>query len=392
MLRYLTAGESHGKGLMIIIDGVPSGVKFTADDINEYLSERQKGHGRGARQKIEKDSADIMSGVRFGITTGAPVSVIIWNRDYENWKKILSVESCGSKIAEFNVPRPGHADLSGGIKYDHHDFRNVLERASARETAARVVSGALGRAILREFGIDVFGYVINIGGVLTDDDTGLDINGIKEKISEVNLKYRSDLRFPGIQEAPVIIKKIDAAISDGDTLGGVIKVVTSPLPVGMGDYTQWDKKIDANISRALMSIQAIKGVEFGLGFACAGAPGSKVHDRIFYSKQKGFYRFSDNAGGVEGGMTDGMPLSVKAVMKPISTVRKGLESVNVKTKKGVKTVYERSDVCAVPAASLVAEAAVAFELAGAFLERFGASNMSELKANYANYLKFIKSF
>jgi chorismate synthase len=392
MLRYLTAGESHGKGLVIILDGVPSGVKFTEADITAYLSERQKGFGRGGRQRIERDFADIISGVRFGKTTGSPVSVLIENRDYDNWKRILSIEPAQGQINEFNVPRPGHADLSGGIKYNHHDFRNVLERASARETAARVVAGALGKAILREFGIDVFGYVINIAGVLTDDDTGLDIKSIRKKIGEVNAKYKADLRFPGSSEAPVIIKKIEAATAEGDTLGGVIKVVTSPLPIGLGDYTQWDKKLDAKLAGALMSIQAIKGVEFGLGFACAGAPGSKVHDRISYSKAKGFFRLSNNAGGIEGGMSDGMPLVVKAVMKPISTVRKGMESVNAKSKKKVKTVYERSDVCAVPAASIVAEAVVAFEVASAVVERFGASNMAELKANYSNYLKFIKSY
>ncbi len=392
MLRYMTAGESHGKGLVIIIDGVPSGIKFGEKDINEFLSERQKGFGRGGRQRIESDYAEIISGVRFGKTTGAPVSVMVENRDYKNWEKVLSINEPEGKINEFNVPRPGHADLAGGIKYNHHDFRNVLERASARETAARVIAGALAKAVLREFSIDVFGYVINIAGVLTDDDTGLDIAGIKELIGGVNKKYKADLRFPGMQEAPVIIRKIEAASAEGDTIGGVVKVITSPLPIGLGDYTQWDKKLDASIARSLMSIQAIKGVEFGLGFSSAGVPGSRVHDKILYSKSAGFHRLSNNAGGIEGGMSNGMPIVVKAAMKPISTVKKGIESVNAKTKKKVKTVYERSDICAVPAASIVAEAAVAFEVASAFLERFGASNLTELKSNYANYLRFVKAY
>jgi chorismate synthase len=392
MLRYMTAGESHGKGLIIIIDGVPSGLKFDVSCINPVLAERQKGYGRGGRQKIETDSADIISGVRFGRTTGAPVSVMIKNRDFENWKKILSVSEISGAVGEFNVPRPGHADLSGGVKYAHHDFRNVLERASARETAARVVSGACAKVLLKEIGIDVFGYVINIAGVLTDDDTRMGIDAVKKRISELDKKYGANLRFPGENEIPVIIRKIRAAVEEGETLGGVVKVITSPLPMGLGDYTQWDKKLDAMIARSLMSIQAIKGVEFGLGFACAGTPGSKFHDSIQYSAQKGFYRASNNAGGMEGGMSDGEPLIVKAAMKPISTVRKGIDSVNARSKKRVKTVYERSDICAVPAAAIVAEAAVAFELANAALTKFGGDTVAEFKLNHNNYIKYVKNF
>lgn len=392
MLRYMTAGESHGRGLIIIIDGVPSGLNFSEASINPVLADRQKGYGRGGRQKIETDSAQIISGVRFGLTTGAPVSVLIKNRDFENWEKILSTSKIQGSVPEFNVPRPGHADLTGGIKYGHHDFRNVLERASARETAARVVSGACAKAILKEIGIDVFGYVINIAGVLTDEDTYTGIDVIKKKISVLDKKYKANLRFPGENEIPVIIRKIKAAIEEGETLGGVIKVISSPLPIGLGDYTQWDKKLDAAIARSLMSIQAIKGVEFGLGFACAGTPGSKFHDSIQYSGKKGFYRASNNAGGIEGGMSDGEPLIVKAAMKPISTVRKGIGSVNAKSKKQVKTVYERSDICAVPAASIVAEAAVAYELANAALTKFGGDTIREFKLNHDNYVKYVKQF
>ena len=392
MLRFLTAGESHGKGLVIILDGVPAGVGFTGEIIARDLRERQKGYGRGNRQKIESDCGEIISGVRFGLTTGAPVCVMIKNRDYDNWKEILAVEGSGRGIKEFNVPRPGHADLSGGIKYGHHDFRNVLERASARETAARVVSGSLSRAILKEIGIDVFGYVINIAGVLTDDDSGLDIIGVKSRIEAVNKKYGAELRFPGINEAPVIIRKIEDASREGDTLGGVVKVLTSPLPAGLGDFSQRDKKLDASIAASLMSIQAIKGVEFGLGFNAAGAPGSKVHDRIYHSKARGYYRNSNNAGGIEGGMSNGSPVAVKAVMKPISTVKKGMDSVNVKTRKKTATVYERSDICAVPAASIVAQAAVAFEIANACLVKFGGATMREFVENHSAYMKYVKKY
>ena len=392
MLRFMTAGESHGKGLVIIIDGVPAGLKFSESSINLILADRQKGYGRGGRQKIEADTAEIISGVRFGKTTGAPLSVMIKNKDFENWKKIMSIDEINGEVKEFNVPRPGHADLTGGIKYGHHDFRNVLERASARETAARVVSGACAKAILKEIGIDVFGYVINIAGVLTDEDTHIGINAIKNKIAVLDKKFGAQLRFPGESEIPVIIRKIKDAIAEGETLGGVIKVITSPLPIGLGDYTQWDKKLDANISRSLMSIQAIKGVEFGLGFACAGTPGSKFHDSINYTAKRGFFRSSNNAGGMEGGMSDGEPLIVKAAMKPISTVKKGINSVNAKTKKQVKTVYERSDICAVPAAAIVAEAAVAFEVANAALTKFGGDTVAEFKLNYTNYIKYLKKY
>jgi chorismate synthase len=392
MLRYLTAGESHGKNLVIIIDGVPAGLEFTAGDINTVLAERQKGYGRGKRQAIETDTAEVNSGVRFGRTTGAPISVIIKNRDGENWKNILSVEQVKEKIKEFNVPRPGHADLAGGMKYGQYDFRNVLERASARETAARVVSGVVAKAILKELGIDVFGYVINIAGVLTDEDTGLDIKGVKKKIAALDKTYKADLRFPGKDEIPVIIRKIEGAMKEGETLGGVIKVITSPIPAGLGDFTQWDKKLDAAIARSLMSIQAIKGVEFGLGFNCAGTPGSKVHDRIMHSKKHGFFRATNNAGGIEGGMSNGEPVIVKAVMKPISTVRKGIESVNAKSGKKMMTIYERSDICAVPAASIVAETCVAYELANAALLKFGGDTMREIMENHSNYMKYLKKY
>ncbi|MCE5299904.1 MAG: chorismate synthase [Spirochaetia bacterium] len=392
MLRYMTAGESHGKGLSVIIDGVPSGLELSEDLLEQDLSERQKGYGRGGRQKIESDRAEIISGVRFGKTTGAPVALFIKNRDFENWKKILSAVPVNGAVKEFNVPRPGHADLAGGIKYGHKDFRNVLERASARETASRVAVGAVAKAMLKKFGVDIFGYVSNIAGIVTDEDMGLDIEGIKKKISEVEKKYKASLRFPGVDEAASIIRMIDNAIKEGDTVGGVVKVITSPLPAGLGDYTQWDKKLDARIAMALMSVQAFKGVEFGLGFRCSGIPGSLFHDRIRYKKGTGFIRPTDNAGGLEGGMTNGAPLMVQAAMKPISTVRKGTESVNAKTKNSTVTVYERSDTCAVPAASVVAEAVVAIEVCNAFMEKFGGDRIEETVINLENYAKYLKKY
>jgi chorismate synthase len=390
MIRYLTAGESHGKGLSVIVDGFPSNLEIKKNDIDLYLAERQKGFGRGGRQKIENDKAEIISGIRFGKTTGAPISIFIKNYDYDNWKELLSTEDGFAE--ELNIPRPGHADLAGGIKYGHHDFRNVLERASARETAARVVVGALCKKFLLQFGIDVFGYVVDIGGIDTDVDEGLSIKEIKKKIEIVDNKTGVYLKFPDIKKANLIINKIEKAKKEGDTIGGIVKVITSKLPAGLGDYTQWDKKLDANIAKAIMSIQAFKGIEFGAGFSYSKYFGSEIHDEIFYSKQNGFFRKTNNAGGIEGGMTNGEPIIVKAVVKPISTVLKGLNSVNVRNKKKTKTKYERSDICAVPAASLIAEMALAIEIANAFLNKFGSDDIEFIKENYKNYLKYLKRY
>jgi len=391
MIRYLTAGESHGKGLTVIIDGVPSQLKLAASDIDTFLSERQKGHGRGGRQGIEKDSVEFLAGLRHGYTTGAPLCMFIKNNDFVNWQSILASGFPDTRIPELNVPRPGHADLAGGIKYGHYDFRNVLERASARETAARVAAGAVCAKILGALGMEVFGYVTGIGGI-NAGDCGSTISGIRKKINAVQERFHGDLRFPDPEKAGVIIGKIDVAAIDGDTLGGIIKVLTSGVPAGLGDYTQWDKKLDARIAYALMSIQAIKGVEFGAGFSYADNYGSKMHDGIYYSKSKGFFRETNNAGGIEGGMTNGEQLEVRAVVKPISTVKKGLDSVNARTKKKVKTVYERSDVCAVPAASIIAACVVSIELLAAVLDAAGGASMPLLEKNYSNYLKQVKSY
>jgi chorismate synthase len=391
MIRYMTAGESHGKGLTVIIDGVPSQLKLAAADIDMYLLERQKGYGRGGRQKIEKDKVEFLGGVRHGKTTGAPICMFIKNSDFANWHIMMDSEPVAEKIHALNVPRPGHADLAGGIKYGHYDFRNVLERASARETAARVAAGAVCGKILNGLGIEVFGYVMSIGGIHSGS-CGNTVKEIKKNISAVQEKFHGDLRFPDIEKAGAIISMIDRAASDGDTLGGTVKVIAEGLPAGLGDYTQWDKKIDGRIAAALMSIQAVKGVEFGAGFSYADNYGSKMHDSIYYSGSKGFYRMTNNAGGIEGGMTNGEQMEVQAVLKPISTVKRGLDSVNAGTKKKVKTVYERSDVCAVPAASLIAAAVVSIELLSAVLDAAGGSNMALLEKNYSSYKKQVKSY
>jgi chorismate synthase len=391
MIRYLTAGESHGKGLVIILDGVPANLKISDSDFKAVLSERQKGFGRGGRQKIEADSAEILSGIRHGITTGAPVALLVKNRDFENWKLIMDTSPMAG-IEQLNVPRPGHADLTGGIKYNHRDFRNVLERASARETAARVLAGAVSKKLLAEFGIDVEGFVSSIGGIKTAAAEGKSLVAIRKMTAACEKTTGAGLRYPDAKKAAAIIRKIKAAAKKGDTLGGIIKVVTSRLPVGLGDYTQWDKKLDAAIARGVMSIQAIKGVEIGAGFEYADNPGSAMHDRIYYAAGAGYYRGTNNSGGIEGGMTNGEPLVVTAAMKPISTVRMGLDSVNVLTRKKTKTIYERSDVCAVPAASLVAECVVAVEIANAFLEKFGTDDVALIKSNYKNYLAYLKKY
>ena len=391
MIRYLTAGESHGKGLSTIIDGVPANLKISEDDLNIYLAERQKGFGRGGRQKIEKDTAEIISGVRHGSTTGAPIAVFIKNRDFENWKNIMDVHT-SSVFNELNVPRPGHADLPGGIKYNQKDFRNVLERASARETASRVIVGAIAKKLISQFGIELLGYTTSIGGVSTDADEGASLEEIRKMIEETEKKYQAELRYPDLKKIPVIIKKIKTAAASGDTLGGVIKVITNRIPAGLGDYTQWDKKLDANIAKAVLSIQAIKGVEFGAGFEYAYNTGSDMHDEIYYSKPAGFYRQTNNAGGIEGGMSNGEPIVLSAVMKPISTIKKGLYSIDAKTKKRVKTIYERSDVCAVPAASIVAECVVAVELANVVIEKFGGDDLSRMKNNHKNYISYLGKY
>ncbi len=391
MIRYMTAGESHGKGLVAIIDGVPSQLELSADDIDIFLAGRQKGYGRGGRQKIESDKVEIISGVRHGRTIGSPIALLIKNRDFVSWRDMMSCEPVKMPVKEFVVPRPGHADLSGGMKYGHYDLRNVLERASARETAARVAAGAVCIKALAALGVRVLGYVTSIGGIKAEDPV-LPIMKIEERMRAVQKKVPGDLRVADAKAAVKMIKKIDIAAAAGDTLGGTVKVLAEGLPAGLGDYTQWDKKLDARIAAALMSIQAFKAVGFGAGFSYAGSYGSKIHDAIYYSRLRGYYRKTNNAGGIEGGMTNGMPIDVSAAVKPISTVKKGVQSVDCRARKPSRTVYERSDVCAVPAASVIAASVVSIEFLSAVLETAGGSSMGLVSKNFENYKKYVKKY
>lgn len=342
MLRYLTAGESHGKALVAILEGCPADLPLTPNDINWELAERQKGYGRGPRMKIEGDQAEIIAGVRNGKTIGSPIAVLIPNQSTEFFEKSIS------------QLRPGHADLAGAIKYNQKDIRNILERSSARETAARVAIGSIARKLLDEFQVKITNRVVSIGGAT---------------------------------EETAWKKLIDQAKEKGDTLGGVFEITVTGVSAGLGSYSQWDKRLNGNLARAIMSIPAVKGIEIGLGFEAANWPGSKVHDEIYYEKGKGFYHKTNNAGGIEGGITNGEPIIIRAAMKPISTLKTPLNSVDIITKKSSPAYIERSDVCAVEAAAVIGEAVVALELANAFIEKFGGDSLPEIKDNFASYQK-----
>ncbi|MBI5599524.1 MAG: chorismate synthase [Deltaproteobacteria bacterium] len=395
-MRYLTAGESHGKLLTAILDGVPAGFILSKADIDRELSRRQGGYGRGGRQAIEKDRVDITSGVRFGRTLGSPIAMQIPNLDWENWKVEMTAEP-SAPSAEVTRPRPGHADLAGALKYLTRDIRDILERSSARETAARVAVGAVAKRLLTEFGIRVFSWVVEIGGVRYSPGAGREPRRLFE------LAEGSPLRCPDGKTTDRMKKKIDRVKAAGDSIGGVFEVVATGVPPGLGSHTQWDMKLDGTLARSLMSIQAIKAVEIGMGMGVSSTPGSRVHDEIFYGDggedggpywpvKKRFYRKTNNSGGIEGGMTNGEPIVLRAAMKPIPTLYRPLRSVDILTKKPFKAAVERSDVCAVPAASVVAEAVVSFEVARAFLEKFGGDSIREIKGNYAGYLGELKKF
>lgn len=390
MLRYLTAGESHGKLINTIVDGVPSGLKLTGEEINNELRRRQQGYGRGGRMKIERDEVEITSGVRFGMTTGAPLSLIIRNRDWENWKNRMSILPRSERENPLTLPRPGHTDLAGGLKYLEKDMRNILERSSARETACRVAVGTVSRILLKFFDIRVISTVLQIGEVCAKNipSNPLEIYRRSEK---------SGVRCADGGSAEKMRSAIDEAKKSGDSLGGVFQVIAANPPPGLGNSFQWDRKLDARLAFSLMSIQAIKGVEVGAGFKSAGLPGSKIHDEIFYRKPHtsysysgrktgGFYRRTNNAGGIEGGISNGENIIVNAVMKPIPTLTNSLRSVDLETGKTAKAAVERSDVCAVPAASVVGEAVVAYEIANAFLEKFGGDSLTEIKKNFKLYM------
>ncbi|APG28925.1 chorismate synthase [Syntrophotalea acetylenivorans] len=384
-LRYLTAGESHGPGLTAIVEGLPANLELSTDDINRCLARRQEGYGRGGRMKIERDQVVFMSGVRWGKTLGSPITLSIQNRDWENWQKAMSsqAEDRQQGIA-ITHPRPGHADLSGVIKYRQDDARNILERSSARETAARVAVGALCATFLRSLGIEVLGYVTEIGGVCAEAQ----IDDYRERFERSEV---SPCRTYCATAEQAMIDAIDKAKAAGDSLGGVVEVAVLGLPVGLGSHVHWDKRLDGRLAGALMSIQAFKGVEVGLGFEAARRPGSQVHDEIVQQGEQ-IRRRTNRAGGLEGGMTNGEPLVVRGAMKPIPTLYQPLQTIDLHTKEPFEAVVERSDVCAVPAAAIVAEAVVAIEVASAMLQKFGGDAMEEIRQNLNAYQQYVQNF
>jgi chorismate synthase len=386
MLRFFTAGESHGPCLTAIVEGFPAGVTVDVAQINHDLARRQQGYGRGGRMKIERDEVHIRSGVRWGESLGSPITLLIENKDWRNWEKRMSPFPADrdEKIA-VTRPRPGHADLTGALKYHHYDVRNILERASARETAARVAVGSLAKCLLSAFAIRVMGYVTEIGGIVADHS--------QLTIEEIVARAESSpVRLADLQAEERIIALIDECKKQGDTLGGIVEVVTVGLPPGLGSFAQWDRKLDGRLAFALMSLQAVKGVEVGLGFATARVPGSQVHDEIAFDSTKGFLRHSNNSGGIEGGMSTGEPLRVRVAFKPLSTLMRPLQSIDLRTKEPVEATIERSDVCAIPAAAVIAESVVAFVIAQAFLEKFGGDSLTEIRRNYEGYMEQVRRF
>ncbi|MCD5406320.1 MAG: chorismate synthase [Desulfotomaculum sp.] len=384
MLRFLTAGESHGPVLTAIVEGLPAGLLLLEKDINHQLTRRQGGYGRGGRMQIEKDAVKILSGVRGGLTMGGPVAMQIENRDYANWSDTMSPgPEADTSQRVVSRPRPGHADLTGAIKYRHSDIRNVLERASARETAARVAVGSVARCLLAALDIQITGLVRQIGTVVIKDQAD-DLTVLQAQL------VKSQVLCPDPVAEEQMIKEIDRCKQQGDSLGGIFEVRADYLPVGLGSYAHCDRKLDGRLAGALMSIQAIKGVEIGCGFQAAALPGSQVHDQIFYDPETGFYRKTNGAGGIEGGMTNGQTLVVRAAMKPIPTLYKPLKSVDLHTKKSFEASVERSDVCAVPAATVVGEAVVAWELALAVTEKFPADNLLDLQQAVAQHQQYVK--
>lgn len=380
-LRYLTAGETHGPQLTAIIEGLPSNMKVDFEELNFQLHRRQKGYGRGRRMQIEKDTAEFVGGIRHGYTTGAPVALVVENKDWTHWRNIMNIEPIEGNDEEkrrVHRPRPGHADLNGGLKYNLKDLRNVLERSSARETTVRVAVGALARQLLSEFGIEVAGRVLRIG----------EIEAPYEDLPLEELRSRTEASSVRVTDETTE-KKMEAYIDqikqEGDSIGGIVECIVEGVPVGLGSYVQYDRKLDGRIAQGVMSINAFKGVEIGIGFEAGTIRGSQVHDEILYTEEKGYHRATNRLGGFEGGVTNGMPIKVRGVMKPIPTLYKPLQSVDIDTKEPFTAQVERSDACAVPAASVVMEHVVAFEVAKAFLEKFGGDSIEEIRANLDNY-------
>ncbi|HDP2972319.1 TPA: chorismate synthase [Staphylococcus aureus] len=375
-MRYLTSGESHGPQLTVIVEGVPANIEIKVEDINKEMFKRQGGYGRGRRMQIEKDTVEIVSGVRNGYTLGSPITMVVTNDDFTHWRKIMGAAPISEEEREnmkrtITKPRPGHADLVGGMKYNHRDLRNVLERSSARETAARVAVGALCKVLLQQLDIDIYSRVVEIGGI--KDKDFYDSETFKANLD------RNDVRVIDDSIAQSMRDKIDEAKNEGDSIGGVVQVVVENMPVGVGSYVHYDRKLDGKIAQGVVSINAFKGVSFGEGFKAAEKPGSEIQDEILYNSEIGYYRGSNHLGGLEGGMSNGMPIIVNGVMKPIPTLYKPLNSVDINTKEDFKATIERSDSCAVPAASIVCEHVVAFEIAKALLEEFQSNHIEQLK-------------
>ncbi|HDD6807035.1 TPA: chorismate synthase [Staphylococcus aureus] len=375
-MRYLTSGESHGPQLTVIVEGVPANLEIKVEDINKEMFKRQGGYGRGRRMQIEKDTVEIVSGVRNGYTLGSPITMVVTNDDFTHWRKIMGAAPISDEEREnmkrtITKPRPGHADLVGGMKYNHRDLRNVLERSSARETAARVAVGALCKVLLEQLDIEIYSRVVEIGGI--KDKDFYDSETFKANLD------RNDVRVIDDGIAQAMRDKIDEAKNDGDSIGGVVQVVVENMPVGVGSYVHYDRKLDGRIAQGVVSINAFKGVSFGEGFKAGEKPGSEIQDEILYNTELGYYRGSNHLGGLEGGMSNGMPIIVNGVMKPIPTLYKPLNSVDINTKEDFKATIERSDSCAVPAASIVCEHVVAFEVVKALLEEFQSNHIEQLK-------------
>ena len=388
-MRYLTAGESHGPRLTAIIEGVPAGLPLTADYINAELKRRQGGYGRGARMKIESDQVEITSGVRHGLTMGGPITLNVTNLDHQKWLEIMSAADVDQKkkgLRKITKPRPGHADLVGGMKYRFDDLRNSLERSSARETTMRVAVGAVAKRLLEEIGVELASHIVTFGGIDIDVPNNLTVAEIKERAAQ------SEVSIVNPEREEEIKAYIDQIKKDGDTIGGVIETVVGGVPVGLGSYVQWDKKLDAKIAQGVVSINAFKGVEFGVGFEAGRLKGSQVMDEILWSEEDGFTRRTNNLGGFEGGMTNGQPIVVRGVMKPIPTLYKPLMSVDIETHEPYKATVERSDPTALPAAGVVMESVVATVLATEVLDKFSSDNLEELKEAVANHRDFVKNF
>ena len=390
MLKFYTAGESHGQALLAFISGLPAAMPVDSSFINHELHRRQLGYGRGGRQKIEKDRAEIFAGVRHGQTIGAPVALRIENRDWANWEKILPVEASAETATQERkllAPRPGHADLAGSQKLNFHDARYVLERASARETAARVAAGAFAKLLLREFGAEIASHTIQVGHVC------LERAAKWEEIRAVSADIESPLRCVDAATQERMKAEVDAALKAGDTVGGIFEIVAHNVPVGLGSHAQWDEKLDGRLAQALMSVQAVKGVEIGTGVTAAGSYGSEVQDEISYDKKaRRFRRSTNRAGGLEGGITNGEDVVIRGYLKPISTLRKPLHTADMVTKEPIQAAYERSDWCVVPAGAVAGEAMVALVLADAFLQKFGGDSLSETRRNFENYVRQIDEF